>query len=682
MFKKFRQAWKIAKEMDEVKEVTPMSVLPSYKSNKAVYKDWSTENAVRYGYKASTWVYSCISRISKTAASVPWKVYRETEKGLEEIPNHPLEILLKRPNPYMSGQDIFERLVSHLYLGGNTILSKVRANNIVAELWPLSPDLISPVPTQQEFISGYEYKKDGVTQFIEASEIIHVMFVDPSNPYWGVSPLQAVARVVDTDAELVNFQMISLQNRAITDGVFSFKQPLTKQQWEEAREQVREQHMGVNNIRTPWVLGGDASWQQMSLSPAELDFISSRNFTREEIASVFNVPPPMIGLYDNATLSNIETARKIFWLDTMIPLLEDLKSSFNISLTPEFGEGLVLSYDVSNVQALQENFTEKVNTAKNLWSMGIPFNMVNQRLELGFDEIEGGEIGYVPHNLILSGTVPSGNVDVNVDNEGTLNNNYRPSHKKAWNLETEEQKELYWKDLDSRRNGWIKQFSKRIEALFEEEAELVAEAFEESGAEGVFDVIDSREDQWKQLTSAMYFAIIEDFGEQTWNNLKSQKAPLKKAFDPWDAIIQKWVRSRAAEKIVGVLDTTKDLVRNVIALAQEEGVGVDKIATRIKERYQGFSRRRAEVIARTETVASSNYGSMMSAKQTGLDPKKVWISSRDERVRDSHENVDGTIIDIDEKFSVGKDSMMAPGLGKVAEENVNCRCALSYRVQR
>lgn len=698
MLKRLRDAWKIAKEIEgmETKSLTPMMTLPSSATNnKAVWKDWSTDNAVQHGYKASTWVYSCVSRIAKTAASVPWKVYRETDEGYEEVPNHPLELLLKSPNPYMSGQDLFERMVGHLYLGGNAILSKVRVNNIVAELWPVMPDGITPIAGTGEFITRYEYEANGHKYDIPPEDILHFMFINPSDFYWGLAPLQAVAKSVDTDSEMIEWQKVSLQNRAITDGVFSFKQPLTRDQWKEAREMVREQHQGYNGARTPWILGGEASWTPMSMSPAEMDFIQSRNFTREEICSVFNVPPPMIGLYENATLNNIETARKIFWLDTMIPLLEDLKSSFNLGLTPEFGDDIILGYDVSNVQAIQDNYDEKVSTAKTLWAMGIPFNEINQRLELGFDEIEGGEVGYLPLNLMIAGTTPTANEDVNVNDDvtgeedETVNDDetleaagYRPRNQKAWNLETEEQKAVYWKSLDSQRNAWMNQFSERLAKLFDNEAEAVVEAFKKHGGTRALNAIGADEKEWTQISSALYLAIIEDFGESTWDLLKSQKRPKTKAFDPWDRLIQLWVTNKAAELVSQVKDTTKDLIRNVIAIGTEEGWGVDKIARAIKERYDGFSTRRAETIARTETVKASNFGSMQAAKQTGLEPKKVWVSSRDQRVRDTHESVDGTMVGIDEEFHVGGDSMMAPGLGAKASENVNCRCALSYRVVR
>jgi HK97 family phage portal protein len=386
------------------KSYTFADLQPPWKNKTPIWNDWSTETAIREGYKSSTYVYSCINAISKASASVPWKTYKKSRDGVwEEVEGHPLTELIERPNPFSSRKDLMERMTLNLYLGGNAYFTKVRGGGVVAELWNLPTDAIKIMPSPTNFIDAYIYEQQGVKQRIETADMIHNMFIDPANPYKGMSPLQAGAKTIDTDIEAVNWNKVALQNRAITDGVFTFDQPITKDQWEEARAMVREQHQGSENARTPWILGAGASWQQMSLSPQEMDFIESRRFTRSEICSIFQVPPPIVGIYDDATLANIETARKIFWLDTIIPYLEDIKSCFNQGLTPEFGTDIELSYDVSNVEAIQTNFTDKLTNAKSLWSMGVPFNEINQRLELGFDEIEGGELGYLPSSVIPAG---------------------------------------------------------------------------------------------------------------------------------------------------------------------------------------------------------------------------------------------------------------------------------------
>ncbi len=282
-------------------------MLPVWQENKdAKFNDWETERAIKHGLKASTYVYACINAIARAVSSVPWYVYKEKNVGEWEVINrHPLELLVDRPTPYHSRKDLMTGMVQHLYLGGNSVFSKVRGGGIVTELWQLPPDAIKIYASRENYINYYEYEKDGVKRRLEQKDILHNKFNDPANPYWGISPLQAGARLVDSDIEAIKFQKVSLQNRAITDGIFSFEHPLTTQQWEEARAMVREQHQGMNNSHTPWVLGAGAQYTQMSLSPVEMDFLNSRKFNREEICSIFQVPPPIVGIMDTSTYNNI-----------------------------------------------------------------------------------------------------------------------------------------------------------------------------------------------------------------------------------------------------------------------------------------------------------------------------------------------------------------------------------------
>ena len=69
-------------------------------------------------------------------------------------------------------------------------------------------------------------------------------------------------------------------------------------------------------------------------------------------------------------------------------------------LSSEYGPDVRIAYDLSNIPALQENYAEKLTNAKIMWSMGVPFNIVNQRLELGLDDMDGGDIGYIPTGVI------------------------------------------------------------------------------------------------------------------------------------------------------------------------------------------------------------------------------------------------------------------------------------------
>lgn len=94
---------------------------------------------------------------------------------------------------------------------------------------------------------------------------------------------------------------------------------------------------------------------------------------------------------------------------------------------------------------------------------------------------------------------------------------------------------------------------------------------------------------------------------------------------------------------------------------------------------------RTEMIARTETLRSSNYGSWNIFKGWGAQ-KKEWLATYDDRTRPSH--IDAWTryssggspgpIGMDEAFVVGGVAMQCPGdPGAPAGETVNCRCSIA-----
>lgn len=709
--------------------------IPYNLSKTAVWTDWTNENAVKEGYKAAVFVYSCINKKAKAVASVPWYVYKQNAQGdWEKEVNHPLEMLIDRPNPFMSRSDLMERLVMNLDLTGNSLFKKVMVNNMTVELFPIGPDGIKPVPHDTEFISGYTYKVGNEIFDFKTDEIMHALYIDPSNVYWGLSPLQVAAKTVDTDVEAVTWNKIALQNRAVTDGVFTFDQSITREQWLDARNQVREQHQGSRNARAPWVLGGGATWQSMSLSPADMDFIEGRKMTREEICTVFDVPPPIVGILDKANYSNMKEARRVFWLDTIIPLLESIKNILNRSLNPEYGNGVEIDFDLSNVEALQENFNEKIDGAYKLWSMGIPFNTINQRLELGFDEMPGGEVGFLPASMmpasIAASTVapqdppqqpnttlpPPEEEEDNNDPEDppppkgkrtkTLDKQIQEQHQKRYmkaglNLQTQEQKVQYWKAMERSRAQWYANLQNQAADIFTAEGERVVKAFEaaetpRAGLKAALDAINP--EPWEQLLKRNYEAIANQYANEITSGFKSLAAYRKKAaedvdeeviadeipdFDPWDANIQTYLQTMAAFKVKYITDTTMREMRALITLSRDSGGTMDDIARQIMYKFQQYSEYRAFRIARTEVVAASNFGSYFGALQAsdriGREMNKEWVDSGDDRVREKHEKMNGETVPVDQKYSNGLDY---PGdmLNGSASQVIHCRCAQVYTV--
>jgi HK97 family phage portal protein len=387
------------KPKPERKSYPTYQMVPFFGSQ-AKWTDYNTRQSYQQAFKRSTWVYACVKLRANAISSVPWLA--EVWRGGEwvEAEGSPLQRLIERPNPAFDWASMMRRFAMALDLTGDGWATKVRdGSGQVRELWPILPDIMEAIPGQDALVTAYKYQFSGVTRVLPASDVLHLLYIDPGSLYYGIAPLHAAARAVDIDEEAEQWQKKSLQNMAVPPGIFHAGEDITQQQFEQYRDWVREQS-GVQDARKPWVLGGSGKWQAMAQTAVELDFGNSRKFTREEICSAFAVPPPMVGIFENATLANIETARKIFWRDAILPTLVELESQINLQIASEFGSEFRLRYDASNVEALQESLTEKISNAERLWRMGVPLNELNQLLEIGLPDIEGGEIGYLPAGLL------------------------------------------------------------------------------------------------------------------------------------------------------------------------------------------------------------------------------------------------------------------------------------------
>lgn len=127
----------------------------------------------------------------------------------------------------------------------------------------------------------------------------------------------------------------------------------------------------------------------------------------------------------------------------------------------------------------------------------------------------------------------------------------------------------------------------------------------------------------------------------------------------------------------GLTETTRDQIRRVLQEAATSGIGFSDIVKQLENPELTVSR--ARLIARTETVAAANAGSLINAIDSGLDSDKIWISARDNRTRPHHREVDNHIVSMNADFIVGGLPMKAPGDKRGGAQNCcNCRCVVAF----
>ena len=663
----------------------PFSWVPPWQSGRPAWTDWSVEKAITEGYRAHGIVYICVRRLSACISSVPWLVKRMTPRGEETLPDHPAALLLAKPNPWASLQDVMEATTLDLNLGGNAYWLILRQGETAQELYRLRPDRVKPIPDAKTFVSGYEYTIGSqkttlpVRDDAKGIAVVHFKLMDPGNDLLGLSPLQAASRVVDTDNAAIDWNVAALQNQARPAGALVAKEKLTQDEYDRLRLMLKEQITGAANARVPLLLEGGLTWQQHGFSPTDMDFLQGRKMSAVEICNIFGVRPEWVGLIE-AKFENARQARRMTWEDTIIPFLDDLASTMDLTLAPLFDGDIYFTTDLSQTPAVTEARSELIGQAKDLWAMGVPFNEVNEELGLGFEPIEGGDVGYLPVMMMPVGSEPkpAGKPEEEKGAGG-------PPEARVLNLQTEAQRTTYWRAFDRQRLAWEKGIAGKVKSRFSEEEKAVLKAIE-GGSQAFAPIITAQEGEWETLLLATWQAVFEHFGEQAAKGfgmeVKGRAAgptESRVVWDPWPAEAKAFVSQVVGEHVSEISTATKVALRREIQDALAANEGVPQIAARIRGLYDGYGRHRSFVIARTEVGGAANYGTRSAAQQSGVVETHTWVSSRDGRERDTHKpgaGLDAQTQPLAARYSNG--CMFPCDPAGPAAEVIQCRCVETY----
>lgn len=138
-----------------------------------------------------------------------------------------------------------------------------------------------------------------------------------------------------------------------------------------------------------------------------------------------------------------------------------------------------------------------------------------------------------------------------------------------------------------------------------------------------------------------------------------------------------YIEKRINDVIDEVVDATE---RHKATDTDINAVKAEKSATETDNPSYWTSRERAMVISANEANAFENYNDYKVAKASGKT-KKRWITELDDKVRFTHELVEGETVDIDGLFLVGESMMRFPKDTEYdpdPQEIVNCRCSVEY----
>jgi len=116
------------------------------------------------------------------------------------------------------------------------------------------------------------------------------------------------------------------------------------------KRDFKNRNGGLKNMHLPPILTGGAKFKQVTISPEQSQFLQQREFTVDEIARWFRVPPHMIGHLVRSTSwgTGIEFQGMTFVNYTLRPWIERLEAAWSRSMLL-FEPGVNVRFDVSGL---------------------------------------------------------------------------------------------------------------------------------------------------------------------------------------------------------------------------------------------------------------------------------------------------------------------------------------------
>lgn len=270
-------------------------------------------------------VWGAVRIISETIGSLPFDIYEVSKEGRKPAEFHPLRRLLTyKPNRYQTSVEFWESMALNLALSGNAYAVIQRAGNRIISLLPLSS---SQVETQllADGSVVHVYTSGSDVKVYASQNVWHIKLF--GNGIVGLSPLSYARNSVGIAIAADNRVTKVYSNGAKPSGVLTIDAVLTKDQRTQIKTAFAELEEG--NQDRLFVLEAGMQYQQVSMSPQDIQLLDSRRFQIEDIGRFFGVPSILLNqTFGQSSLgSNVYEIISGFYKLNLRPYLEKIEES-------------------------------------------------------------------------------------------------------------------------------------------------------------------------------------------------------------------------------------------------------------------------------------------------------------------------------------------------------------------
>ncbi|NEA53577.1 phage portal protein [Streptomyces sp. SID13666] len=336
---------------------------------------WDMDRVVSEGYEKTIWVFKSVEAISKHASSLPIEIGRggDERRFAETLTDHPLLRLLNgRANPLETGETFRKRLSAQVLLSKKGAFVEVTRSRMgtMTRLDLLPPNRVQPIPDPRgDYISHYEFTTlDGRIRELDPERVRWVRDPHPTDPFSGVTPLEAAGISVDLDLKARLYNVNFIDNDARPGGVMGIDVDQL-----DSREIDRIQRRlgpGAQHAGEMTVVGtgpGGITYVDTSAKPRDMAYETTSQTSKGEILAAFGVPESIVGNASERTYANADREEWNFWAHTELPHLRLLSGAFSIDVE----DGWQTRYNTTTVEALEFPRRLRRQEAREEWNAGL-----------------------------------------------------------------------------------------------------------------------------------------------------------------------------------------------------------------------------------------------------------------------------------------------------------------------
>lgn len=298
-------------------------------------------------FQRLSWVNIAVNTVANMTATSAINVMRVMVEKTKDIPNHPFELLLQRPNPLQSRFEFIKASVAYGLLTGNCYWYKNASSESAEpdELWIIPPYMINPIPDGRQFIKGYEYSYDGGSIMLDPWQIVHFKEFHPNKMFVGLSRVEPIAVTAASDLATTKWSAkLYGQNNARLPGILTFADDINDPDWLKIQEDLKAAAKDRQYLLLRGTGSGAVTWLQAAATLREMEYIEGRTFTKEEIFNVF-APGLASILAVNATEANARTGKGTLIEFGVWPMMVSMAEKITSDILPVYGGRLKAEFE-------------------------------------------------------------------------------------------------------------------------------------------------------------------------------------------------------------------------------------------------------------------------------------------------------------------------------------------------